>query len=125
MEINKDIKILFIDDQEDVAQKYYDHLKRRYPNVYKAFSGEEAYEIFKKVKPHIIFLDIDLPKISGLELLKIIRKTDNETSIVVLSSYSKATIISEAKKNNIYDYIIKPITRGELHKIIEDIANIK
>ncbi len=106
--------ILFIEDEDDTRQNYVKHLKRYFKNVYEARDGEQALEIYKNKKPDILIIDINLPKISGIELLQIIRKKDHATKALMLTAHATTEFLLKASELKLTKYLIKPITRDEL-----------
>lgn len=106
--------ILFIEDEKAIRDNYVDYLKMFFTNVYEAQDGEEAYEIYKQKKPHILIIDIHLPKLSGIELLKKIRQDDQATKAIMLTAHSDKALLVEAASLKLTKYLIKPISRVEL-----------
>ena len=113
--------ILFIEDEKEIRDNYTRYLKRHFMNVYEAIDGEEGYEIYKNKKPEIMILDINLPKINGLELLRKIRLTDQSVKVIMLTAYSDTKYLLDAVELKLVKYLVKPITRKDL-KLALDIA---
>ena len=118
-----ELSILFADDEATVTDKYACYLRGHYKNVYKAYDGLEAYRLYHAKKPDVIILDLYLPLLTGIELLKRIRENDNHTIVIVLSAFSQKSMI-EAISSHIYDYIIKPISRGDLKEMLGEIDKL-
>ena len=72
MSINefKNIKILFVEDEDNIRINATSYLKRLFDEVYEAKDAFEAFEIIEYKKPHIIITDINMPKLNGLEMIK-------------------------------------------------------
>lgn len=87
-----------------------------------AGNGEEAYELIIKEKPDLAILDINMPKLTGIELVERLREEDNNTRIVFLTGYDQFEYAQKALRLNVKDYILKPITRKELSRIVEKIC---
>lgn len=68
-------------------------------------------------KPDIVFLDINMPKKSGLDLLKEINNLNIEVSVIFVTAFDQ--YIFEALKNSAFDYLVKPVDRDELRETIE------
>ncbi|SFE11193.1 DNA-binding response regulator, OmpR family, contains REC and winged-helix (wHTH) domain [Paenibacillus catalpae] len=106
-------RILLIEDDIDISQLIESHLKQENYNVYTAYDGEEAELLFRQEKFDLILLDLMLPKISGMDLLKQIR----ETSVVpVLIISAKGSDLDKALGLGFGadDYISKPFSMIEL-----------
>ena len=65
-----DYRVLFIEDDKEVNRKISSRLKRYFKYVYSFFNAEDGYLAYLDKKPHIVFIDINLPKMSGIELFK-------------------------------------------------------
>ncbi len=110
--------ILFIEDEYDIRQNYVKYLKRYFLNVYEARDGEQALKIYKDKKPDILIIDINLPKLSGIELLQIIRKKDHTTKALMLTAHSTTDFLLKASELKLTKYLIKPISRDELKEAL-------
>ena len=84
----KDISILCVEDEDGIRDTIVSTLKYYFKEVYEACDGNEAYELYEYYKPKIVLTDIQMKDCNGLELVKKIRKTDNETMIIMLTAYS-------------------------------------
>jgi two-component system, OmpR family, response regulator VanR len=113
------LKILLADDETDVTDRYASYLKRSYKDVYTAYDGLEAYRIYMEKSPDVAILDLQMPGLTGLEILQRIRKKDKTTQVIILSAHSEKSMIEEAMHSHIYEYVVKPITRGELKEMLE------
>ena len=110
--------ILFVEDEEAIRSNYVQFLKRYYRKVYEASDGEAALEIYKNTKPNILIIDINIPKINGLELLKIIRTNDHTTKAIVLTAHSDIALLVKATELKLTKYLVKPVTRGKLKEAL-------
>ena len=106
--------ILFIEDEKAIRANYVKYLQRHFRNVYEAEDGEEAYLLYKQKRPHILIVDINIPKLSGIELLKKIREQDHTTKALMLTSNTDTTQLLEAASLLLTKYLVKPISREEL-----------
>lgn len=115
--------ILFVEDEEEVRKKFVTHIKRAFDTVYEASDGEEAYKIYKEKKPSIMIVDINLPKLSGIELLQKIRQNDHSTKAIVLTAYSDTKFLLSAAELKLTKYLVKPITRTELDYALNQVIS--
>ncbi len=102
--MDKNIKILLVDDEADFRQLMMFWLKSKGYDVVPTDNGKDAIELVKKEKPHIIFLDLRMPSMSGTEVLKRIRKFDREVPVIVISAY-----VSDPSARDINDYNISGV----------------
>ncbi len=80
--------------------------------------GVEGLEKFRAIRPMITFLDIVMPKKSGLELLKELKAIDPNSIIIMVSSYITKQNIQEAKNSGASWFIMKPFTKEKLAEIL-------
>lgn len=120
MSINefKNIKILFVEDEESIRQNAISYLKRLFEEVYEAKDAREALEIVKNKRPHIIITDINMPKINGLEMIKKIREKDNSIKIIILSAYTNTEYLLDAVELGLEKYLVKPICHDKLFAVL-------
>lgn len=111
--------VLYAEDDENVRKNYVLFLEKYFDKIYEASDGLEALNLYKDKKPNILLLDITMPELNGLEVIKKIREVDKETPIIVLSAHSHKEYLFEAIKLNLVDYLIKPINRNEFKEVIE------
>ena len=119
------LKLLYIEDDRDIQKIYLDILQESVGEVYSAFDGEEGYELYLALKPDILLLDINMPKIDGLSLAKKIREVDRDVKIIITTAYSEQDKLLEAIELYLIKYILKPIEpnilKDALSKAIEEI----
>ena len=135
MSINefKNIKILFVEDEDNIRINATSYLKRLFDEVYEAKDAFEAFEIIEYKKPHIIITDINMPKINGLEMIKKIREKGLDINIIVLSAFTQTSYLLEAVELGLVKYLVKPIRHETIYpvltqcvkKIKNDNSNIK
>ena len=117
MKMHNDVKeydILFVEDEKAIRVNYVKYLQRYFKNVYEAEDGEGAYEIYKAKKPHIMIIDINLPKLNGIDLLKKIREKDHSTKVLMLTSHTDTGYLLDAASLQLTKYLVKPISREDL-----------
>lgn len=119
----KNIKILFVEDEENIRLNAISYLKRLFDEVYEAKDANQAFEILEYKKPHIIITDINLPKINGLEMVRKIRQKDESTKIIVLSAYTKTDYLLEAVSLGLEKYLLKPIRHETIFPILNECVN--
>ncbi|MBS3946316.1 MAG: response regulator [Melioribacter sp.] len=101
-------RALIVDDDDQfrlllkrMLQRYYDF------NVFEATNGEKGIELFEKEKPHIIFLDINMPKLNGLQFLEKVNPFNSNIPIVVLTNTDEKECVQKILNFGIEDYILK------------------
>ena len=119
----KEMTLLYIEDDEVIREKFVHFLKPKFKEVFEAVDGVEALEKYHAYCPDMIVVDINLPKLDGLEVIEHIRKHDIETPIVVLSGYSDQKKLLKAIRLGLSDYLVKPVPRQKLLSFLEDMGS--
>lgn len=109
-------KILVIDDEESIRSALSLLLKNNF-DVETASSGQEAVDKIDDISPDMIFLDVFMPKLDGIDTLKKLKSKNIDTPIVMLSGISTVQTAVEAMKLGAIDYLSKPFD-------IEDLTNL-
>jgi YesN/AraC family two-component response regulator len=103
--------ILYIEDEKMLRENYALFLKVYFERVYTAVDGEDGYEKYQQHKPDILLIDINLPKLNGIELLKKIRAQDNMTKAIILTGNSKIDFLLSATSLKLTRYLLKPVEK--------------
>ena len=120
----KKTKILVCDDSSLIRKQLKDLLVTMDCEVFEAANGRIVVEVFKEVKPDVVFMDIVMPEVDGLEALKNIKMYDKEAKVVMLSSVGTSAKLVQALKNGAMDFIQKPYTTEQIEKIVADIRHL-
>lgn len=118
----KNIKILYVEDEDYIRENAISYLKRLFDYVYEAKNAKEALLIKESKQPHIIISDIKMPDMTGLEMVKKIRETDTNTQIIILSAHSEKEYLFEAIELGLVKYLIKPIRHDIIYPILQECA---
>ena len=89
--------------------------------IHIASGGEEALNILKERKIHLITLDLNMPKLSGIETLREIRKLDSEIPVVIITGYGSRQEESDARHYGVRDFIAKPFNTSKIITVINEI----
>ncbi|WDC85521.1 response regulator [Caloramator sp. mosi_1] len=87
-----------------------------------AGTGREAIEKAIQTKPDIVFMDIHMPGINGIEAIRQIKATNSDIYFVILTAYEYFDYAKEALNLGVFEYLLKPINKT---KLIETINNLK
>jgi len=110
--------ILVIDDEETMRDSCCQILSGSSYCVEVAENGDEGLDRMKKAFFDIVILDLKMPGLSGMAVLKRIKKDNPETIVIVITGYATVDSAVEAMKNGAYDFIPKPFTPEELRVIV-------
>ncbi len=118
MKTLKNLTILYVEDEESIIDKYAYFLEDCSKVLHVARDGEEALALYKEHKPHLIVMDLLIPKLNGIGLAKEIRKIDEDVFIIALTAHSDREILLEIVELNFSSYLIKPVGRSDLMKAL-------
>ena len=113
-------KILIVDDDTDIVTLLEDRLQASGYGTVVARDGQQALEQFEQESPHLVLLDLDLPKLSGLEVLTRLSqmKQAENLPVVVMTAYGSIHAAVEAMKQGAYDFLTKPLEKDHLLIVI-------
>ncbi len=114
------IKVLIIDDDEWMLKTLTSQLQGEGYILITTADGPQGIELYRKEKPDIVLLDMGLPSISGLEVLKEIKRIDAEAKVIIITGYPSAQMMEEAMSNGAFAFYAKPSVIGMLRKITQD-----
>ena len=113
---NSDYKILLVDDEPDIIEFVSYNLKKEGFDVLTASNGEDGLAMAKKSHPHLILLDVMMPKMSGFEVCRAIKGDESLRDIPVVMVTALDSVVDQdrAKSEGADGYMVKPIDRDEL-----------
>jgi len=120
MQPNKisDISILIAEDEQALLDSMTEYLELFFEKVYRAKDGQEAYLSYLKYRPDIIIADINMPRLDGLSMIEKIRKSDQETKIIITSAHSEQEKLLQAIELHLVKYLIKPVQSDTLKTLL-------
>ena len=107
-------KILWIDDEVDLLKPHIVFLENKGYSVTPVNNVHEALELIEKEKFVLTFLDENMPGISGLEAIPMIKEKDNAIKIVMVTKSEEEHIMEQAIGSQIEDYILKPVNPNQV-----------
>jgi two-component system response regulator VanR len=110
--------LLYAEDEDQTRLNYTKLFQRDFKEVYSCKDGQEAYKNYLEYKPNILLLDINMPKINGLELAKKIRQEDKQVRIIILTAHLEQDKLLLATELNLTKYLPKPISRSALKQAL-------
>ncbi|MCL6585970.1 MAG: response regulator [Anoxybacillus sp.] len=125
-------KLLIADDEPLEREGLELMIQRMLPEQFRIFhaeNGRSAIQQVEQQRPDIVFMDIKMPGIHGLEAIAEIRKTYPSMKIVILTAYDYFTYAKEAISLGVNEYLLKPVKKEQivavLHKLVAEIAEEK
>jgi len=114
-EETKDIRVLYVEDEESVREQTMMILGMLFENVDQAFDGEDGWQKYQNREYDVVFTDVSMPRVDGLELTRRIKEEDPYKRVVIISAYNTAEYLYKAIEFGVDGFILKPI---ELEKIL-------
>jgi DNA-binding NtrC family response regulator len=110
----KKIKLLLVDDEENFVNTLSERLKMRDVPAKVVYSGEEALEVVRTQEPDVMVLDLRMPGIDGMEVLRKVKATNPDIQVIILTGHGTELDEEEARKLGAFHYHKKPIDIDEL-----------
>jgi AmiR/NasT family two-component response regulator len=84
-----------------------------------AKNGQEAIEIIARLKPDLAIMDIKMPVMNGIKATQIIRKLQQDTSVLLLTAYSQKELVKDAREAGVAAFLVKPVSEEDLLPAVE------
>ena len=117
------IKVLIIDDERPIRETLEMFLREKGYEVVTSGDGEGGLEAVRRERPEIVILDIRLPGMDGLEVLRRIKEAGEGVHVIVITAYHDAETTKQAMELGAYKYIHKPLDVDEFEGAIEKAVN--
>ena len=120
----RNLKVLLADDEYTIREGFkqlFDWEKHGCSLVGEARDGKEALEKINTLKPDIVIIDISMPVVNGLEVIRTARKNAGHTAFVIVSGYDDFSYCQEALRLKVEAYLLKPVNFEELNQIIDSL----
>jgi two-component system response regulator AtoC len=115
----KKVRVLVVDDEHLIRWSLEQNLKKQGYDVLTAGSGEDAMRLVREEQPDLVLLDIQLPGISGMEVLEKIKEFDDEIIVIMVTAHGGLETAVNAMRVGAYDYINKPFNLDEVAVVIK------
>jgi DNA-binding NtrC family response regulator len=117
--MNRRFKIIIIDDEDIVLDSCAQILEGSNYDIETASNGTQGLQLVQEFQPDLIFVDLKMPGISGIEVLENVKELDPTIVTVVITGYATVSSAVEAMKQGAYDFLPKPFTPDEFRLITE------
>ena len=111
--------ILVVDDDPYIQEALGDRLESLGYQVARASDGKQALELIDHQDPQMVFLDIEMPGMKGLDVLREIRAREKDFPVVMITAYGSVDLAVEAMKEGAYDFIPKPFKANHIALVVE------
>ncbi len=113
-------RVLIIDDEENLVNVMKINFEKKKYQVKTAYNGKSGLKEFSKFKPHCVLTDLKMPDITGIEVLKEVKKIDFDVPVILITAYGSVESAVNAVKVGAYDFISKPFDFEILHKMVKE-----
>ncbi len=120
-------KVLIVDDEEDMLWMLQRNLDSGIPNIetFAAQSGNEALDILNNNEINLVITDINMPGMSGLELLTEVSSKWPDTKVIIMTAYPSNAFENKARKEGAVQFVEKPFDIQDMRKIVEEALQTK
>lgn len=116
----KEFKVLMVDDEEDFVTTLSERMQMRDLDSDVALNGEQALQIVEDEVPDVMVLDLKMPGIDGMEVLRRVRKAYPQVQVVILTGHGSEKDEAEAKRLGAFAYMQKPV---DIEKLVATLKN--
>lgn len=117
-------KVLIVDDEPKIRRgmkKWVTEINLPFCVIGEAANGVEALKLAHEEDPHVFFVDINMPHINGLDLIRQLKIKFSQAVIIVISGYDYFEYARQAIRLQVYDYLLKPIPKTDFYQIMKKI----
>lgn len=122
LSILKKHTILYVEDEPEIQANISEYLQNFFSFVALADDGDMALEQYKKYRPDVMLLDINLPKRDGLSVAEEIRRKDKDVKIVMLTAFTEKEKLLKATELKLTKYLVKPVPPKLFKEVLELLA---
>lgn len=112
-------RLLIVDDQHGIRILLSELFIKEGYETRAAATGEEALEIVKNEKIDLILLDIKIPGMDGIDILKRINKMNKDVKVIMMTAYGELNLLGEAMEKGAVAYFLKPFDIDEIRKAVK------
>ncbi|MCI4620375.1 response regulator [Priestia megaterium] len=118
-------KILIVDDQYGIRILLTEVLQKEGYTTFQAANGFQAIDITKEQAPDLVLLDMKIPGMDGIEILKRLKQHDETIKVIIMTAYGELDMIQEAKDLGALTHFAKPFDIDEIRKVVREYIPVK
>jgi len=112
-------RVLLVDDEKEFVATLAERMQLRGFDPEVAFSGEQALKILERSLPDVIVLDLKMPGINGLEVLRKVKKSHPQIQVIILTGHGSDRDEEAARRLGAFDHLQKPVDINDLVRVME------
>ena len=113
-------RLLIVDDEPLILEVLSEHFKAEY-EVETALNGADALGAIVRARPDVVMLDINMPRMNGVEVLKDIKQIDDSIAVIMVTANEQVSLAAEALKSGAFGYVPKPFDFRYLNHMLATI----
>jgi DNA-binding NtrC family response regulator len=114
----KSLKVLFVDDEEDFVRTIAERMEVRDVGSDVALDGEQALQMLEDDVPDVMVLDLRMPGIEGIEVLRRVKKAYPQVEVIIMTGHGSDKDEAEARRLGAFDYLQKPVDINHLMDVV-------
>ena len=118
VKFSKTLKLLYVEDNLEAREQTIKLLKNFFEDIVVGIDGKDGFEKFEKAKPDIIFTDLNMPHMSGVDMLRKIREIDENIPCIIVSAHNEPEYFIDSIKLGVDGYILKPLEVNQFSTIL-------
>lgn len=119
------LKLLIVDDQKGIRRLLSEVFQEYGFAIESCANGMKALELIPEFMPDLLIMDVKMPGLSGIEVLRKIRQTDMQLRVILMTAYGDQYFLDESEALGVAKFIIKPFDLNELKKQVDEILQDK
>jgi len=120
--MNKAVRILVVDDEMIVREALSNYLREDGYEAVAVETGEEALKMVEGERWNVLFVDLKMPGMDGLEVLREVKKITSDLPVIIITAYATIDSAVQAMKDGAYDYIVKPFDPEAIALVVEKVV---
>jgi len=119
MKFAQELQLLYVEDNKEARDSTIGLLDNIFNNITVAIDGQDGLEKFQSKSFDLIFTDINMPKMNGIEMITKIREINKDIPILILSAYNESGYFIETIKQGVEGYLLKPIDLNQFMTMVD------